>query len=223
MLELIKQKNQDSFEKLAEYFAPMIDKLANSFSRDRELAKLESCESLKSIVLLKLNEVCEQFVYESDLSDTDNERRFIGLFKRCAKNILIDHQYSANLSKRKPTQKIIAISNGNHVAQSEGAQDTDNSDGDVDIPDVTASVPEQVQSKELIELVAKELDGIQRLIFKYILMGYKPEMISGKIGLPSSRVRYLINTVINQKVMHYAGHSTCSSYFQQRNIDYQQS
>lgn len=165
-----------------------------SYAKDPALAKIEDVDSLRNACLMKIHEVCDSFVYEDELSPEQNEGRFVCLVRTSIRNALSDLCYLANLNKRKPT---------NHgLVSFTSAVDGDDEEITFEPIDTWGehSVIEALHVKDVVARCMRELEGDECDIMRLIVSGVPAKNVAGKLGIQTSRVRYVLYEKIRPMV-----------------------
>lgn len=201
MLQLILSRNDQAFTEIESQLRNSIRRIVEPFSRDRRLRLTEGVDSLYNLALLKLREAMDNFVYESSLTVEHNERRFLSMLFMYIRNAMIDEQYAANVEKRKPKTGIQSLS-GYKPFSIDGV---DYENIDYDPFSKEPPVEEQLHVKEVLGMINEGLGSEERKILALLCDGYSAEGIAGKLGLQTSRVRYVIYEKIQKKAQKYVG------------------
>lgn len=196
MLTLVKAGDETSFEKLVKHLQFTIRMQVEPFARDPALRVIEDVDSLFNIALEKVWQAMKDFKYDSSLSATHNERRFLAMVKMYIRNIMIDHRYFANIRKRCSSSAVVRI--GNDECKEE-SQDPD-AVSYYDPADKTPNQTEFVIEAEIASMIRGHLVGDEVVVFDFLRIGYKPDQIAGRAGIPVCRVNY----VIKERIRPYA-------------------
>ena len=158
------------------------------------LRRFQDSDDLYNIALLKLDEAIKNFIYNPQLEDLHNERRFLAMLKTYIRNALIDEQYGANVEKRKPKGSISSIS-----CTPQGEDD----ESEIQLTD-DSMPPDQIAAmNEIIALLGAGLEPDAKQVLALLCEGYPAEKIAGKIGQNISRVRYIIYEKIQPHARRY--------------------
>lgn len=196
MIKLVLDKCQESFSELVKELSNSLRRQINSFTYDQMLCRTEDKDSLYNFALLKLWDAVNNFKYDEHLTEEHNQRRFLAMVKKYVRNDMIDRTYAANVDKRKPRDGFIAIEQDN--------DDTDEKPNPS--PALLHKGPSAVDiciAKELYFYVRDRLKGDERRVYELVVRGHQPEVVSGKLGVPISRVRYIIYEKIQPTVRSY--------------------
>jgi len=196
---VLDNKNPSSFATIVDRLQWSIRKQVSSFMLDPMLSRVEDEDSLFNLALVKVNDAVSNFEYDPQLTTEHNERRFLAMVKKYIRNEMIDHQYAANVDKRKPKSALLSI---------DMCITTGNDDGEL-----RKSEPISDDPSAFDVLVADEFDTFMREqfssgeegdVYGLLSKGFPPERIAGKLGLPVSRVRYIIYEKIQRRAAKYA-------------------
>ena len=179
---VLDRKDPHAFEVIAQRLSPMLKKEVVPFTRDGMLSRIEDADSLLNLCLMKVHQAHQDFVYEDDLSDEQNERRFLAQVKTYIKHIMIDHQYSANLSIRKPLSAIVSTA----ILVNPDTCEYQPVDKRQETPYLMAV------ANETRERFMDELDEDECMIADLIIQNYTAEDVARTLGIKISRVRYLL-------------------------------
>jgi len=198
LLELVdrvkSQNDSNSLLEIQEMLKGVIEPQIWSFSQNKVLSRVESVDSLRNSCLFKLFQACVDFKRDPQLSEEENERKMAGLAKTYMRNYLIDTDYSLKLAKRYPIKGLCSI---------DIRSDDDESTFSF-LRDKGYTPFEVACFDEIIQAVMDELDGIAKEIFHLFTMSCTAEECSRRLGIPTSRVRGILNKKIRPKVKRYA-------------------
>lgn len=197
MLDLLIQKDDNTFPKLEYRLRSVIRKQVAPFARDVMLRKVEDIDSLYNIALTKLHEAIVNFVYDSNLDNEHNERRFLAMLSKYIKNAMIDVQYAASAGKRSPKGGICSIDSNSAL----GGDDIDEVIFEPESKSPTAL--DIALAKDLHENIYEVLGTEERKIFILLQDGYSAEGIAGELGILISRVRHTIYERIQKNAQKF--------------------
>lgn len=193
-------KTPSSFPKLVSRMQGSIRHQVSTFTLDPMLARIEDEDSLVNLGLLKLSDAVNNFQVDPTLTEEHNERRFLAMLKRYIRNEMIDHQYAANVAKRRPATSLVS---------------TDGAENDRDTFFHSEHRTYEIESNEPEPqdyMEANELDRFMRMkfnsgepgrVYNLLSQGYPPEKIAGKTGINVSRVRYIIYEKIQPRALQF--------------------
>lgn len=205
MLSLVLDRSDpSSFTSLVNILQGSIRNQVSTFTLDPMLGRVEDSDSLYNLALVKVHLAVDNFKYDSLLTKEHNERKFLAMVKKYIRNEMIDRQYAANVDKRKPNSAIVSITNAVD-------SDSDASYGnpcDYDIPSADPSVLEKLEAQELDDFMRQEFrldseDNEEARVYGLLSTQHPPERIAGKLGMPVSRVRYIIYERIQPYARRY--------------------
>jgi len=198
---VLDRQNPSSFVTLVVQLKGSIDKQISSFTIDPMLNRVEDKDSLFNLALVKVSEAVSNFEYQPELTEQHNERRFLAMVKTYIRHEMIDHQYAANVDKRRPKTALLSF----ETIGSRPGHIYDDDELKYDPPSKEPTSLQKLEAKEFDTFMREKFcDGEEGNVYNLLSQGFPAERIAGKLGLPVSRVRYIIYEKIQKRAERFA-------------------